>query len=81
MYIVMYHYVRDLSKGRFNKIKGLDLELFQKQISYFEEKFQFVSIEEVIRAIKYNEEISSNSILLTFDDGYIDHYENSKFER
>lgn len=76
MYIVTYHYVRDLSKGRFKNIKGLDLELFRKQISYFEQNFNFVSSKQVIDAIYYNEELPDKSILLTFDDGYIDHYKN-----
>ena len=33
--IVMYHYVRDLQNSRYPAIKGLDYNLFKKQIETF----------------------------------------------
>lgn len=30
LYMVMYHYVRDLEYSRYPKIKGMDQELFKK---------------------------------------------------
>ena len=33
--IVMYHYVRPISKSRYPKIKGLELEAFKKQLDFF----------------------------------------------
>ena len=37
--IVMYHYVRDLQNSRYPNIKGLDYNLFKKQIEFFEQAF------------------------------------------
>ena len=69
MKIIMYHYVRPKENS---KLRYLDLEDFRAQLSYFEKHFGFLSIEE----FKYNilNNIQSNKVLLTFDDGLKDHY-------
>ena len=72
--IVMYHYVRELSKSRFPEIKGLDIGLFRNQIDFFKNKFNIVRMEEVIAAYEEGYELPEDALLLTFDDGYIDHY-------
>jgi len=72
--IVMYHYVRPIKNSLDPKIKGLEIEGFKKQIEYFSKKFRFISAEEVIESIYNNKTLSQNSILLTFDDGFNDHY-------
>lgn len=74
--IVMYHYVRDLKNSRHNSIKGLDIELFKSQISFLAHTFNIITMEEVIAAIHEGYSLPENSLLLTFDDGYIDHYTN-----
>lgn len=74
LYIVMYHYTRDLKHSRYPGIKGLDLSLFRKQIQYLKQFFHIVTMEEVIAAQKGQYELPNQSLLLTFDDGYIDNY-------
>lgn len=74
--VVMYHYVRDLLKSRYPSIKGLDLEHFKGQIEYLQKNYTFVTIEQVIDAYSGKDTLPENSVLLTFDDGYIDHYTN-----
>ena len=71
---VTYHYVRDLEASKYPRIKGLDLSKFANQLDYFEKNYKFVSIEDVINYIYHKKKPPSNAILLTFDDGYIDHY-------
>ena len=51
LYVVMYHYVRDLSHSRYPQIKGLDLLLFREQIKYLKEVFHVITMEEVIAAV------------------------------
>lgn len=34
LYIVMYHYVRDLQYSRYPQIKGMDYQLFKEQIAF-----------------------------------------------
>lgn len=70
----MYHYVRDLAKSRYPKIKGLDTKKFRRQLDHLESSYNFVSVEEVVAAFRYGEDLPPNSALLTFDDGYLDHY-------
>ena len=74
--IVMYHYVRDLKYSRYPKIKGLDIKLFKKQTQFFKNNYHFVRCEEVLEARYTNQTLPKNSLLLTFDDGYIEHYTN-----
>ena len=74
--VVMYHYVRDLKNSRYPNIKGLDIEKFKKQIKFFKENYNFVRIEDLIEYYKNpkEKELPNKAILLTFDDGYKDHY-------
>ncbi|SHM13941.1 polysaccharide deacetylase family protein [Chitinophaga sp. CF418] len=74
--IIMYHYVRDLKHTRYPEIKGLDLSLFYEQITYLEKNYSIIKMEQLIDAIDNDAELPPNACLLTFDDGYIDHYTN-----
>ena len=73
--IVMYHYVRDLRRSRFPGIKGLDLSLFREQLDYLVRNYQPVTMEQVLAAYGGEEKLPKNAVLLTFDDGYVDHYQ------
>lgn len=74
LYIVMYHYVRPIIDSDFPNVKGLELKLFEQQLDYFIKNFSVVTMEEVIDSITGSYNLPPNPILLTFDDGYIDHY-------
>ena len=54
LYIVMYHYIRNLKYSRFPEIKGLDLQLFKEQIQFFKEHFNIIKMEDVIAAYTDN---------------------------
>jgi len=75
--IVMYHFVRNLRHARYPEIKGLDTANFAGQIAYIRRHYQVVSMEDVIAAARDSDaELPERALLLTFDDGYIDHYTN-----
>lgn len=76
--IVMYHYARDFRNSRFPKLKGLNIDQFKKQVDFLLENFNIVTMEEVLHSISstQNNELAENAALLTFDDGYVDHYTN-----
>lgn len=74
--IVMYHYVRDLQNSRYPKIKGLDLALFRQQIKYFKARSAFVTMQQVLQAAWEGTPLPEHAMLLTFDDGYRDHYDS-----
>jgi len=74
--IIMYHYVRPIKNSPFPNIKGLELEGFKRQIEFFQKQFNFISMYEILDCIYQNKKLPPNSILLTFDDGFKDHFQH-----
>lgn len=70
----MYHYVRDLKNSRYPKINGLEYKNFKKQLDFFMSKYVIIKMEDLIDAIYDDKILPKNAVLLTFDDGYIDHF-------
>ena len=74
IFIVMYHYVREVKKSKYPNLNALEFSEFKNQIKYFKKNFDILDNNQFYEIIK-NKKISRKpSILLTFDDGYIDHY-------
>lgn len=73
--IIMYHYVRDLKLSRYPEIKGLDIREFKGQLEYLKKHYYFITMEMLIDALENKTGLPPHSVLLTFDDGYIDHYQ------
>ena len=71
---IMYHYVRPIKGSRFSGIKGLEIKSFKRQIDYLSENYYFVEPKEFIESIQLKKKLPPKSCLLTFDDGYSDHY-------
>lgn len=73
--IIMYHYVRDLNNSRYPRIKGLTTKDFVKQLDFIEKHYTFVRMEDCLECIMDEEEkLPSNPVLITFDDGYVEHF-------
>lgn len=72
--VVMYHYVREIRRSRFPEIKGLEVEEFRAQLRYLTKNYSIVSLSDCIEALDCGVKLPSNSALLTFDDGYLDHF-------
>jgi len=70
----MYHYVRDLKRSRYPAIKGLDIEDFIGQIDYIRRHYQVIGADEMMDLVESGEDFPPNALMLTFDDGYIDHF-------
>jgi len=73
--IVMYHYVRDLARSAFPRIKGLTVDGFRHQLDYIGRFYDVVRMEDLAAAAAGDADLPANALLLTFDDGFIDHYE------
>ena len=71
----MYHYVRE-SDVAMPYFRYLSVENFQKQLDYFEKEFEILKYEEFLSFLEGSIEFSQieGKIILTFDDGFIDHY-------
>ena len=74
LYISMYHYTRYIKNSRYPAIKGLEVKDFKKQLDFFEEKFNIITMEEVTEVALKGRKLPEKALLLTFDDGYIDNY-------
>jgi peptidoglycan/xylan/chitin deacetylase (PgdA/CDA1 family) len=73
--IVMYHYIRDFARSRYPRLKGLDVAGFRRQLDHLSREFTIVRMEDVIDAAGGDAELPPNAALLTFDDGYAEHYD------
>lgn len=73
--ILNYHYVRPLSRTRFPDIKGCDLSRFETQIEYVTRRHQVLDVSTVIMAVESGEVLPNDAALLTFDDGFSDHFD------
>jgi peptidoglycan/xylan/chitin deacetylase (PgdA/CDA1 family) len=74
--IVMYHYVRDLPRTRYPAIKGLTVEGFRGQLDFLSRHYRLVGAADLVAALRDPAAaLPANAALLTFDDGYADHYQ------
>lgn len=75
--IVMYHYVRDLARSRYPAIKGLTTERFSRQLEFIAANHTPVTLSDVLDTRADSDRTwPDDAILLTFDDGFIDHFTN-----
>jgi peptidoglycan/xylan/chitin deacetylase (PgdA/CDA1 family) len=74
--IIMYHYVRELRRSRFPSIKGLETDEFREQIAYIKKHYNVISGADLLAAAEARawEALPPAPLLLTFDDGYADHF-------
>lgn len=73
--IVMYHYVRPIKDSKYPGIKGLELVDFKRQLEFFANNYQVITMEQAVDSLYRKAELPEKAMLLTFDDGYADHYE------
>ncbi|MFH1791501.1 MAG: polysaccharide deacetylase family protein [Candidatus Omnitrophota bacterium] len=74
--IIMYHYVRDLKGRQFSGLKALPLDSFRRQLRYILDTYSVIPMEQVLDAVSGQGNMPDNAALLTFDDGFIDHFTN-----
>lgn len=72
----MYHYVRNLKFSRYTKIKGLEIDSFHHQLIYLKNNYNLITMEQLFDCISNKIDLPTKAALLTFDDGYLDHYLN-----
>lgn len=73
--LVTYHYVRPLAGSRYPSLKALDLEAFEAQLDFMARNYQFVTMDTVMAVFNGEPvDLPPNPVLLTFDDGYADHF-------
>ncbi len=72
MKAIMYHYVRPLDQKNGN-LRYLTTDQFRKQLDFFEKNYGLMTPQEF--KFNFENKINSQKVILTFDDGLLDHYE------
>ena len=72
--IITYHFVKNPNDKLLKKIPGLDVNNFVDQIKYLKKKYSLISMEELIYNFSIKKKMNESSVVLTFDDGYLDHF-------
>ena len=72
--IVMYHFVRPVATSRFPQLAGLELSAFREQLRYVNRHYSPIRLRDVVAAAEGTDTLPARPIVLTFDDGYRDHY-------
>jgi len=72
--IVMYHYVRRVAASRFPRLAALELDAFRGQLDFIRRHYKPISIFDVVSAAIQRVEVPTGAMVLTFDDGYAEHY-------
>ncbi len=74
--IVFYHYVRDVERTPFPDIKGLSVAAFAAQLDWLQARFDVIDGAAFEGAVLTATPFDRPTALLTFDDGFVDHYAN-----
>lgn len=74
--IVFYHYVRDVERTPFPGIKALSVDRFRSQLDWLQERYEVVDGPTFEDAVVSDRGFDRPTALLTFDDGFVDHYEH-----
>ncbi|NJM30721.1 MAG: polysaccharide deacetylase family protein [Rhizobiales bacterium] len=76
--IVTYHYIRPIAGSAWPGIKGLEVERFRGQLDYIQRHYTPVGAELLFAEARGEKpEWPARPLLLTFDDGYFDHYHHA----
>lgn len=73
--ILLYHHIRDIEKpGRYD----VSPATFEAQLQYLKEwGYTSITIETLVNALKYSDPLPEKPVIITFDDGALDVYQNA----
>jgi len=74
MKAIMYHYVRPKRAGP-PDYYYLDIEDFRRQLDYLQSTYGIVDRDTFLNAMRGNRPVPDEGVVLTFDDGLLDHYQ------
>ncbi|MCP5099997.1 MAG: polysaccharide deacetylase family protein [Chloroflexi bacterium] len=75
--ILLYHHVGEAAPGMDAQL-SVDLNHFREQIAYlYANGYNAISFDTLVSAMDNNEALPSKPVIITFDNGYVDNYENA----
>lgn len=73
--VLMYHHVKPYST---DSEYVVSVDQFKRQVQWLkEEGYQTITITDLVEAIRYGKYLPHKPVILTFDDGYLDVYQNA----
>ena len=73
--VEMYHYVRDSDATAFPALRALAPALFEQQLDWLQSEHTVIDLADLEAALDGRRALPPRAALLTFDDGFVDHYE------
>lgn len=70
--ILCYHSINRKSNEECNPLHP---DLFERHLTFIKENFKVISLRELVLSLRSGSKIPENSLVLTFDDGYLDNFE------
>jgi peptidoglycan/xylan/chitin deacetylase (PgdA/CDA1 family) len=70
----MYHFVRPVDAERWPRLVALEFGAFREQLRYIRRHYTVIGLTDVVAAAAGSASLPPRPIVLTFDDGYADHY-------
>jgi len=78
LYCFNYHRIGDSTRTPFDpNIYSCSVEQFKKQLQFFKKHFQVITFNEALLLAQNKLPLNKRYALITFDDGYIDNYEEA----
>jgi len=74
--IITYHFVKNPKDKLFENVPGRSVKSFVDQIKYLKKKYSIIPMEELIYNFSTKKKLNKPCVVLTFDDGYLDHFKN-----
>jgi peptidoglycan/xylan/chitin deacetylase (PgdA/CDA1 family) len=74
--IITYHFIKNPKNKILENVPGLNLSSFVDQIKYLKKNYSIISMEELIYNFSIKKKLNKSCVVLTFDDGYLDHFKN-----
>lgn len=78
--VLAYHRINDCQAASFDAYApnvSATVEEFKLQIDYVAENYAVISLDQLAAFVSGDGSLPNNALLITFDDGYLDNYENA----
>ncbi len=74
--VVMFHYVRDVKRTRFPRLKAASIDRFRDQVRQLSANYELATLESALAFLRNEFTPSRDLCLFTFDDGLREHYDH-----